>query len=364
MTEINRVTESLGHAAPNLQSLTITLIPNPDQTHQPDSESSDNFQIQHNFLGGHAPSLQRLELHNVSPRRVFAFPLPNLTHITWIAQDSYVRMEELLDLLEFSPRLEVITIKVRFNRGSWQRLKPVTLNDLRELTWTDHGGSVSLIPYLAAPNLNKLIIGVTHTHESKGTTLSTILSFDGANIPLLRAEPTTGLYYYRHLDRAWYFNFPQDGYLCASLHKQAVEKEPDTDIIDWSPSNFSLSSMQKLIVCADPIYPPPLCDIPIEKFEGLECLELHGENSESLIPLIKPKIDGILPIALPGLREVRIVPKPKFDTVFKRLMDVMKEWKKAGRQMETIRFYGKPLQEDIDLDLKQLEGVVDEVFTL
>ena len=345
MDQIKKIADRLCQKTPKLQSLTFEGKP------RRYSYSSDNglgnggaIYVPREFLGRHAPSLQSLTFRLVSPSVVFTFPLPNLTHIDWVAEAAHVVIEELLELFVSSPLLEFIKMHVLIRRTQMHRpLKQVTLNKLRKLDWADCDGSISPIPCLTAPELNQLSIKVTYNPQHEPTTLSSLLSPDHNHIPLL-LEPDTVDYAYKHGNRSCRFTYNGPGVTFLSVRQVKKDRNHNPTINRWFSPDLPVvfSATQELTVEAAGGC-PPLDDIPIEQFGGLRKLELMGET-DSLVPMIqlnRGTSGNALWAPCPELSEIRITPRDH-NFALDGLAEVLRQRKEADYGgVKTIQIVGR-----------------------
>ena len=341
--KIREITEGLCQETPNLRYLEI-------------KGTLGKFCFPDNFLGRHAPSLQRLTFSSFSPGKFFTFPLPKLTHIDCVTETTDVVIEELLGLFESSPLLEGVRIHARIQTHVQEPSKKVLLRELNELDWADYGGSISLMPYLIAPKLNKLGIRVTHNPRGQRTVLSSILPPDGSHIPLL-LEPTGMTYVHDHGNRTYCFAYPDT---TSNLIVSQVNDGRNTDptISSWFSPDFpvSFSRTRQLVVEIMGGF-PPLEDVPIEKFLGLHELDLIGEVDQ-LVRIIDVN-DG-QPIPCTTLSKVRISPRDH-RSCLSELRKVLEKRREAGHGVKTIRISRG--DRCTEAEIEGLRGVVDEVIT-
>jgi hypothetical protein len=315
-TEINKIVEmsnSLNQEKPYLQSLTIEGVER-DHYHRPVYGNGlfgpylpGSIPISCEFLGRHTPSLQRLTFRLVCPSVLSSMPLPNLTHIDWVAEKAHINLDELLKLFVSSPLLEDITIVAQFRPGGSR--ERVTLNKLRKMVLNDHhpNGSINLMHHLTAPNLSYLSITRTHVRDPQGRvpTIASILSTNSKRIPLL-LEPTSVLYNSGPGNLSCTFGYSEPSkWLHISLSNSWGEIEPL--ISGWFVQGLpiSFSKVQELKVqwayrCH------PLDDYPIGQFQNLLELSLEGEfEVDLLFELIQMNFDG--PTPCPSLSKIQIL---------------------------------------------------------
>jgi len=270
---------------------------------------------------------------------VFTFPLPNLTHIDWVAETAHVVIEELLELFVTSPMLEVMKMHVLIRRTQMHEpLKQVTLSKLRKLDWADCDGSISLIPCLVAPQLSELGIKITRTSQRPQSTLSSILSPHADHIPLL-LEPRAMDYVYRDGNRSCRFGY--EGAASLSIREVTKERLSDSPSGRWFPPDIpiSFSGVQELSVesvggC------PPLDDVPIERFESLKKLEFVGET-DALVPMIQINRGNAVLVPCPDLSEIRVTPRDHYFSLA-GLAEALRQRRGADYGgVKTIRVFGK-----------------------
>lgn len=302
-----------------------------------------------NFLGRHAPSLRTLVFYLVSPNVVFTFPLPNLTHISWVAEEAHVQIKELLNLLKSSPLLEDITMHVLVRGQLDTPLETVTLNELRRLDWADCAGSISLAPCLIAPKLYSLEIGVTRNPQSQGpeTTLHSLLSPSLDYTPLL-LKPKVVVYTSGRNTRL--FSCLTSSNICLRV------KEKGSFTNSWSLENLpiSFSRTHVLEVELDGNFGlPPLSGFPIGEFKNLSQLLLRGKV-DLLAHLIRRK-----PVPCTKLSKIFIHPEGPKSTV-SNLLEVLQERMDAGHRVKTVEVVALSVLKDTELE--KLKRVVDEVI--
>ena len=290
----------------------------------------------------------------VSLRKEFAHSLENenLTHIDWVANTTRVALETLLDLFKASPRLKTITVHVLVTRASAEKLKSVTLKELRKLDWADYNGLISLIPYLIAPKLNELDIKVTHKpkpKEQQGTQSDeqpSLLLPDGNQIPMLKTGPEAVECSYGPLGRTYYLGYPLARYVRAEVIEEREVPDSGTQAVGQSLiDEFFFAGTQSLVISTSIDSPPP-GDIPIVKFESLQSLTLKG-NIDSLVPLVN-SIRFSSNGRWAPLREVLVYPSPDSDLTLTELMKALKRgW--AGRQIRTHQISPLESQEGTDM---------------
>lgn len=348
MGRVQEIVEGLCQETPNLQSLRI------EATRGAHSNFGGNVNFPDNFLERYAPSLQTLEVYRIS---LFTFPLPRLTHLDWVTGTIPIMIEELLELFESSPLLETIGIHGDIQTNMRGPLKKIVLSELHELQWTNDGGLISLIPWLIAPKLGKLIIRVTHDPHLQWATLSSILSPDHNHIPLL-LEPAQVTYVHDHGVRTCYLvnqgvNYFETTFLTVCQNT----KDPNIDTITnrWFSPDLPISFSRTKVLIMEAIggFPPP-DDLPMDKFENLDRLELIGEV-DSLIRMIE--VDDGKPIPCAKLSQLRISP---FTSPFlSEIRKVLAKRRDAGCGVKTITIPRG--HESTDADVEELRKVVDEV---
>lgn len=327
--------QGLCQETPNLRSLAIEGKSRA-RSRSDTTGAGGNIYFPDNFLGKQAPSLQSLTFRSVSPGNIFAFPLPSLTHIDWIAETTYVVFEELLELFASSPRLETIRMHVSLQTHTQGPSKTVTLNNLHDLDWGDHGGSTSLIPCLIAPKLSKLEIRVTHKPQHQWTTLSSILSANPSHIPLL-LEPTAVAYVHDHGNRSYHFCYPEatDPEIAYLIVSQVTENR-DTDALIgcWFSADLpiSFSRTQKLVVEVIGGF-PPLDDVPIEKFDSLHELQLIG-NVDWLVQILEAKHGKPSPC---GTLSKIFISRIDHSSTLRELRKVLEKRNETGHRVKTVQ---------------------------
>lgn len=361
--QIKTIATRLCHKTPKLQHLTLKGQPRQYQSIMSMGNISSGggaIYVPPDFLGRHAPLLRSITFSAISPSVVFSFPLPNLTHIDWIAENAFVVIEELLDLFVSSPLLEVIKMHVKVRRTRmYEPLREVTLKKLHKLDWTDSEGLISLIPCLTAPELNDLAVRITRTPQPQAVTLSTILPPHASNFPLL-VEPSGLEYVYQHGTRLCRFRYDKPAFLF--IRELSKTRTIDNIAGRWlSPSApISLAQAETLTVEASGGC-PPLEDIPIRQFENLQILSLVGET-DSLVPLVQPNRSAsgsFISIPCPALSEIRIAPKDNYFQL-DLLTQVLRERREAGYGVRTVRIFGE--SRCLPSQVKELRGTVDELI--
>ena len=361
--QIKTIAARLCHKTPKLQHLALKGQPRQYQTAMymgGNSSGGGAIYVPPDFLGRHAPELRSISFNAISPSVVFTFPLPQLTHIEWVAENAYVVIEELLDLFVSSPLIETIKMHVKVRRTrTYQPLREVTLNKLRRLDWTDSEGLISLIPCLTAPELCDLAVRVTRTPQPQIVTLSTILPLHSDNFPLL-VEPSGLEYIYHYGARSCRFRYAKPAFFFV----RELSKTRTIDHIAgrWlSPAApISFAQTESLSVEASGGC-PPIEDIPIRQFERLQTLGFVGET-DTLVPMIRPNpgLSGRFPsVPCPALSEIRITPKNSYFRL-DELAQVLKERRDAGHGVKTIKILGE--SRCLPSEIKELRNVVDEVI--
>lgn len=283
-----------------------------------------------NFLGQHAPLLRSLTFCFVSPRMVFTFPLPRLTHIDWVAKTAPVAIKDLLRLFTSSSELEVIKMHVWVQGGRGGFLGRVALNHLHRLDWTNSCGSVSLVPYLIAPQLTELKIKVFHNHQSQGTTtLSSILSPDGHCIPSL-LEPTTVQFIFELHNQSCHFGYSKP---TTSLHVSEVGDfglVPNSWFSQYFPFSFSKTQQLTVIATDNPLFPD---NFPFGHFGELDELYFIGK-ADFLIQMIEVKENE--PIPFPTLSKIYISIEDN-SAATEKLGEVLNGRGEAGHKVKDIQ---------------------------
>jgi hypothetical protein len=353
--QIRTIAKRLCIPTPNLQSLTIKRQPSRSQS---PGRRGCAIYIPHEFLGRHAPSLQSLTFSSISPLVVPSFPLPKLTNIDWVAETAHVAIEELLELLASSPLLEVIRMHVRARMTqSYLPLMGVTLNNLRKLDWGDCEGPISLAAFLIAPELNDLTLRVTSNPKNPRITLSTILPSQTSQFPLL-VEPKSLKYTYQHAARSCRFAYENAIFF---VREVPGSRTANPTIDRWFSSNTPISFGQTLEMTVEASGGcPPLDDIPIELFYGLQTLMLAGETN-TLVPMIRPS-HGIsrstTSVPCPALSEVWIAPRG-VSFPLRVLAEVLRERREAGYGVHTVRIWGK--HECVEEEIGELGNFVENL---
>ena len=340
-------------ATPQLQSLIIDGIPGISLTGDP----IHDFPVPHGFLGRHAPLLQSLKFKSVSPREVFTFPLPRLTHIDWIAEKAPVAINGLLQLFASSPQLEFIKIHALVRRQEHLRLETVSLNKLRELDWADTEGSISLIPWLIAPKLSRLNIRIIPSRQHQLTTLSSILHLDRDRIPLL-LEPKEVEYVYEPSSRSCFFGYREPTAYIRVSEVTTGDGGTNPAISGWFSSNLPISFSKTEKLSVETTDGPQLFGFPIEQFEGLRELHLKGQI-DLLAGILNVNRDRDEPIPCTELSKICASPTLSGSALI-GLREVLKERKEAGHVMKTVQWdHGCT-----DTEIGGLREFVEEVIEL
>jgi hypothetical protein len=359
--QIKTIAARLCHKTPNLQHLKLTGQPRSYQSAMSmgnTRSSGGAIYVPPDFLGRHAPELRSITFSSISPSVVFAFPLPKLTHIDWVAESAYVVIEELLDLFGTSPLLESIRMDVKVRRTrTYEPLRVVTLPELRRLDWSDREGAISLIPCLIAPQLNNLAVRVTLRPISHTVTFPTFLPPHGSHFPLL-VEPNGLEYVYQNGARLCRFRYEEPAYFF--VRELSDTRTVSNAVSQWLlPSGaISFAQIQELTVEASGGC-PSLEDIPIKRFENLRSLALVGET-DSLVSMIQPNHGSISGVPFHALSEIRITPKDSYFS-FDHLAQVLEKRREAGYGMKTVKIIGEG--RCLPGQVKELRKFVDKVIT-
>jgi len=313
----------------------------------------------HDFLGGQAPSLQNLSFDSISPTPMIKFPLPNLTSLTWSDRNSRATVGDLLTLLTFSPSLEVMDIRLQVQFVSEaDRATVVTLGKLRELTWSNSGGTFSLMSCLIAPELHWLSLRVVPALDPPECDLASILPPHAGHFPLL-ADPTGMRYTTRRGTRLCIFN-SETGYTRITVAPSHRDGSPP---FAWLSRDtpISLRLVEKLVMETD--Y-PPLGEIPIDQFESLARLELVdcADIYSSLMLPYRHRLSGALVTPLPTLSELQATSNEILP--LDGLAEVLKERKQAGHGVETVRIRGVCAEPVEELIAKMKEFVGELILEL
>ena len=353
----------LCHKTPKLQYLSLKGLPRSYQSAMymgSNRGGSGAIYVPPDFLGRHAPELRSIKFSAISPSVVFTFPLPNLTHIDWVAVSAYVVIEELLDLFQSSQLLESIKMDVKIRRTrTYESLKQVTLPKLRKLDWTDNEGLISLLPCLTAPQLCDAAVRVSRSSQPQKVTFSTILPPHGGHLPLL-VDPVGLEYDYVKGLRACRIRYDKPAFLF--VREIATTSSIPHAAGRWllPPPSVSFAQIQTLAITASDGC-PPLEDIPIWQFESLKMLGLTGET-DSLVPMIQliHGISGGSPsVPCPGLSEIEITPKGH-PFQLDQLAQVLRERREAGYGVKIVRTFGGDRR--FQSKIKELGKFVDELI--
>lgn len=358
--QIKKIAERLCDPTPNLQALTFEGKPRQYSYTSVGGSIGGAIYVPREFLGRHAPLLQSLKFHTVSPSVVFNFPLPNLTHIDWVAETAHVVVEELLDLFVTSPMIEVVKMHVLVRRTrAFEPLREVTLNQLRRLDWADGDGATCVLSCLTAPKLTQLAIKVTRNPQQQWSSLSSILPPNGSQIPLL-LEPTAMEYVYKEGSRSCRLSYDEDAYAMIREVAKTRSEIPDNP---WFSPDIPLTFWKTQVLTLEATGGcPSLEDIPIEHFGSLQKLELVGET-EALAPLIQSGrgISGNTSVPCPTLSEICVIPKERYFTL-EVLTKVLTQRKEAGfGGVNTVRVQG--VHKVMRMQVRDLEEIVEKVIT-
>ena len=336
---------------PNLQSLTIVG----------GIEGTDAHVLPSNFLEN-APLLNSLEFKSVLLSKIPTCFLPKLTRIKWLnwTEVTPVRLEDLLELFKSSPLVEVIEIYASVQKFAGDPLKKVTLNNLRQLEWTDKTGSNSLMPYIIAPRLSQLTIEVSgHSiFQQQPTMPLSILPPDPVYIPLL-SEPTRAVYHLINHQQCS-FGYPTDHHHL-SLKFRGI---PDGDRFLHLVHPISISKVQELEV---EFYDRSPVDFPIGKFEHLQKICLKPSvyaRTLGLTRILEPRPCEPIPCTM--LSEIRLS-GIAYDCrrALNELTNVLWRRKEAGHMVKTVyisTIHNGLYPKDPHEDIEALREVVDEVF--
>ena len=351
--QIEAIVRRLCLPAPLLQCLKFDGRPNRSMVWR----SVGAVGFPHNFLGGQVPSLQSLSFNSISPTPTIRLPLPNLTSFTWIDKDSKVTLKELLTLLMSAPLLEVMNIHLRIRSVSTaERTTVVTLNKLRELTWSNSGGSFSLTSCLIAPELHWLSLRVAPAPESTQSDLASILPPHAGHFPLL-VEPTEMRYITRRGYRTCDFT-SETGYMRINVLPRNYD-----DATHWLSRDTPISFKRTRRVIMEEDY-PQLGEIPTEEFESLESLELDW-GAAAYFSMMRPyrlTLSGAPIIPFPTLSELRATYNANLP--LNALVEVLMERKQAGHGIETVRIRGECAEPVGELRSKLKELVGELAFDL
>ena len=289
----------------------------------------------HDFLGKQTPSIRSLSFNWISPTPIIELPLTNLTSFAWIDKDSEATVRGLLTLLSSAPLVESLTIHLRVQSVlAAERATVVTLNRLRELTWSNSGGTFSLTSCLIAPMLHELSLRLVPATDSEQD-LAGILPLQKGHFPLL-VKPTEMKCITRRGTRLCQFR-SATGYISITV----LSGHPD-DLLhaSWFLRNASISFRQIKQATIE-VDHPSLGEVPIEEFGSLETLELvNGGNIYFLLTRpYRHALSGAPIIPFPALLELQIT----FDSgiSLETLAEVLMERKQAGRGVKTVRIRGK-----------------------
>jgi len=313
-----------------------------------------------NFLGGQAPSLQSLSFNSISPNPTIRLPLPNLTSFTWIDKASKVTIKDFLTLLTSAPLLEVMDIHLQVRSVSTaERTTVVALNKLRELTWSNSGGTFSLTSCLIAPELNWLSLRVIPAPGYAQSDLADILPLHAGHFPLL-VEPTEMRYTTRRGRRSCNFSSTM-GHIGITVLPGSYNDA--THSFAWLSRNTPISFRQtKQLVMEEDF--PPLGEIPIERFESLESLELVGGAGIRFLLMrpYRPTLNGALVVPFPTLLELHTTSDASLP--LDALAEVLMERRQAGYGLETVRIRGECAEPTEELVSKMKESVGELVLDL
>lgn len=354
--QIEAVIRRLCLPAPLLQDLKFDGIPNRSLVRRTVGVVS----FPHDFLGGQVPSLRSLSFDSISPSPIIKFPLPNLTSLTWSDRSSRASVGDLLTLLTSSPLLEVMDIRLQVQSvSSAERATVVTLNKLREFTWSNSGGTFSLTSCLIAPDLHWLSLRVVPILDSPESDLANILPPHAGHFPLL-AEPTGMRYTTRRGTRLCIFT-SEMGYLRIAVVPS--DYRDGTPSFTWlsrdAPVSFRWT--RQLVMEAD--Y-PSLGGIPIDQFESLESLELVdcADMYSSLMLPYRHRLSGALVTPLSTLLELQTTSNAPLP--LDELAEVLRERKQAGHEVETVRIRGLCAEPMEELIAKMKEFVGELILEL
>lgn len=133
--------------------------------------------------------------------------------------------------------------------------------------------------------------------------------------------------------------------------------------ITWFSRNTPLSFKQtkQLVMEADH---PPLGEIPIEQFEGLEGLELVdcADMYSSLMLPYHHTLGGALVVPFPALLELQIT--SNINLPLDELAEILKERKQAGCGVGTVRIRGECTESVEELTAKMEEFVGELILEL
>ena len=333
--QIEAILEQLCLPAPLLQSLKFSG--RPDLGMAP-WIAIDAISFPREFLCGQAPSLRSLSLDSISPvDSTFKLPLTNLTSLTWIDEGSKATVTGLLSLLELAPLLELLALHLRIPSVSTaERATIVALHKLRELTWSNSGGTFSLTSCLITPKLHRLSLHLVPSIEARQTDLATILPPHEGHFPLL-TEPTEVRCTTRENTHSCQFK-STTSYVGITVFTRNYGEIYTSWFLRTAAIPFK--QIKQMTIEAD----QPLCiAFPTEQFERLETLELvdSGNDYFTIIqPYFRlPEIIGTPVVPFPGLLEVRIIVGSH--TSLAGLVEILMQRKQAGRGVQTVRIRGE-----------------------
>ena len=317
-------------------------------------ETPGAFNLPREIFGGQAPPLRNLSLKFIPPPFIRKLPFTNLTSLTWVNPKGWrVEVRALLQLLRSAPLLEVLTLELGIQSASVvEGMTIVSLNELRELTWSNFEGTVSLTSCLSTPKLRSLTLKVTPNRATRRTDLASILPPHEGHFPLL-VEPTSIKYTTRECTRSCQFQSPT-GYISVTALPSAEKFEACTP---WFLRNAAIPLEQIKHITIQGDY-PQLGEFPTERFESLETLEL-ADGGNSYFKLIRPNFHGPTPfVPFPALREVRIAFNPTISPA--RLAKILEQRKQAGREVKTFRIQGE-CNKALNGDVAKIRKSVGEV---
>jgi hypothetical protein len=353
---IEAITRRLCLPAPLLQHMKFDGIPNRNLIRR----TPGAVHFPHNFLGGQAPSLQSLSFESISPTPIITFPLSSLTSLTWIDRDSTATVKDLLTILTSAPLLEVMTVHLQVRSVSTaERMTVVTLDNLRELSWSNSGGTFSLMSCLIAPELRCLNLRVTLATNSSQSDLASILPPHGGHFPLL-VEPTEMRYASRSGTRWCHFTSATShiGITVVPGNCPDVARS-----FNWLSQDTPISFRRTKQLVIEEGY-PPLGGIPIEQFESLESLELVG-GANICFSLLRPyhhALSDALVAPFPTLLKLQATSNAHLP--LDPLAVVLRERKQAGYPIETARIRGGWVVPREELTAKMRESVDELVLEL
>ena len=333
--QIEAILRRLCLPAPLLQSIKFSGRPNRSLM-LPRAPGTVRFPRE--FLGSQAPSLRSLSFDSISPVSVAKLPLTNLTSFTWTDKDSEATVTGLVSLLESAPLLELLTLHLRIRSVSTaERTTTVTLNKLRELTWSNSGGTFSLTSCLITPELHWLSLRLVPPLDLQ-TDLATILPPHEGHFPLL-TEPTEVKYTTRRGTRLCQFQSATN-YVSIYVSISTPMGNYDEIHAPWFLRNAAIHFKQIKQMTIEVDF-PPLGEFPGEQFESLETLELAdgGNNYFTLIQPYFREFSTIPVIPFPALLEVRI--GVDLNTPLARLVEILTQRKQAGYGVKTVKIRGE-----------------------